>query len=313
MAESTVSVSDRIEICYQSFGNDADPTILMIMGLSAPMGWWSSELCGLVASRGYRVIRFDNRDTGASTKLRDHRVGRSDIVRTFLGERRPAPYSMSDLAGDAFGLLDGLGVERAHVVGASMGGMIAQTMAIEHPERVLSLTSMMSTTGRRTVGWQHPKLLPTLLARATPSRGAYVQRSLRMQELIGSATYPSDPQEVRKRAEETYDRGWSASGVLRQMQAVLSQPDRTNDLHRLQMPVCVIHGLEDPMVHPSGGRATAAAIPGSELILLRGLGHDLPRQLYPTFVDAIDRTARRARQPASQPPNACSSDSASSR
>jgi len=310
VAESTMSVSDHIEICYETFGDEADPAILMIMGLSAPMGWWSTELCESIAARGYRVIRFDNRDTGGSTKLHDRHVGRSDIVRTFLGERRPAPYTISELAGDAFGLLDGLGIERTHLVGASMGGMIAQTMAIERPERVASLTSMMSTTGRRTVGWQHPKLLPTVLARATPSRGAYVQRSLRMQELVGSVTYPTDRREVRERAEETYDRGWSASGVLRQMQATLSQPDRTTDLHRLDLPVCVIHGLEDPMIHPSGGRATAAAVPGSELILLPGLGHDLPRQLYPTFVDAIDRTARRSTD---QPPSSCSSDSASSR
>ena len=294
MAEMTVSVTGGIEICYETFGNDADPAILMVMGLSAPMGWWSTELCEAIASRGYRVIRFDNRDTGGSTKVRDHRVGRSDIVRTFLGERRRAAYTISDLAGDAFALLDALEIKRAHIVGASMGGMIAQTMAIECPERVASLTSMMSTTGRRTVGWQHPKLLPTLLARATPTRGAYVQRSIHMQELIGSSAYPPNHNEVRERAEETYDRGWSASGVLRQMQAVLCQPDRTADLRGLKMPVCVLHGLEDPMVHPSGGRATSAAIPGSELILLPGLGHDLPRQLYPTFVDAIDRTARRS-------------------
>ena len=309
MAETTVSVSDEIEICYEAFGNEADPAVLMIMGLSAPMGWWSTELCEKIAACGYRVIRFDNRDTGGSTKLHEHRVGRSDIVRTFVGERRPAPYTISDLAGDAFGLLDALQIDRAHLVGASMGGMIAQTMAIERPGRVVSLTSMMSTTGRRTVGWQHPKLLPTLLARATPSRGAYVQRSLRMQELIGSPAYPSRDREVRERAEVTYDRGWSASGVLRQMQAVLSQPDRTADLSRLTIPVCVIHGLEDPMVHPSGGRATAATVPGSELVLLPGHGHDLPRQLYPTFVDAIDRTARRgdAQSTSSRKPDSASS------
>ncbi|UPK74149.1 alpha/beta fold hydrolase [Nocardioidaceae bacterium SCSIO 66511] len=309
MTETTVSVSDRIEICYQTFGDRTDPTVLLVMGLAGPMGWWSVDLCEALAARGYHVIRFDNRDTGASTKLREQRVNRSDIIRAFVGDHGRAAYTMSDLADDGFGLLDALDIESCHVVGASMGGMIAQTMAIEHPERVRSLTSIMSTTGRRTVGWQHPKLIPALLARTGPTRGAYVERSIRTQQLLGTSTFPAPIAELRARAEETYDRGWSASGVLRQMLAVLCQPDRTNDLERLDLAACVIHGLEDPLVHPSGGRATAQAIRASELVLIPGLGHDLPAQLTTMFVDAIDRTAQRGDQDSARARN---SDSASS-
>lgn len=306
MAEVTARVGPDVEICYEAFGDPSKPTVLLIMGLSGPMNWWSVELCEEIAARGYHVVRFDNRDTGRSSVLRHLRVRRADVVRTFLGDRR-APYTLGDLADDAFGLLDALRVDGAHVVGVSMGGMIAQTMAIARPERVLSLTSIMSTTGRRTVGWQHPRLFPALLAPAGRTREEYVARSMAMDRRIGSPGFPSEPDEIRARAEETFDRGWSASGVLRQMLAILAQPDRTEDLRRLDVPTCVIHGLVDPMVHVSGGRATAAAVAGSELVLVGGLAHDLPRALNPTFADAIDRTARRAY------PRARSSDSASSR
>ncbi|MGH3358011.1 MAG: alpha/beta fold hydrolase [Nocardioidaceae bacterium] len=310
MTEATVSVGNDIDICYETFGEPSDPTVLLIMGLSGPMNWWSTDLCELIASRGYHVVRYDNRDTGASSVLRDRRVGRSDVVRAFLGDRRHAPYGLGDLADDAFGLLDAIDVDRAHLVGVSMGGMIAQTMAIARPERVLSLTSMMSTTGRRSVGWQHPRLFPMLLARTGHSRAEYVRRSLATQRLIGSPGFERDLDEHRARAEETYDRGWSASGVLRQMLAVLTQRDRTRDLRRLDLPTCVVHGLVDPMVHVSGGRATALAVRGSELVLIPGLAHDLPKALNPTFADAIDRTARRSQ---SRPARPTSSDSSSSR
>lgn len=304
-----MSVGHGIELCYQSFGDPSDPTVLLVMGLAGPMNWWSADLCELIAARGYRVIRFDNRDTGAATKLRELRVRRSDIVRAFLGDRRRVPYTLSDLADDAFGLLDAVGVRQAHVVGVSMGGMIAQAMAIARPDRVRSLTSLMSTTGRRTVGWQHPRLFPALLAPAGRTRAEYVRRSLWMERIIGSPGFEADVEALTAQAEQTYDRGWSASGVVRQMIAVLAQPDRTDDLRRLDLPACVVHGLADPMVHVSGGRATATAIPGSELVLIAGLGHDLPAALNETFADAIDRTARRAQRPTAP----SSSESESSR
>jgi pimeloyl-ACP methyl ester carboxylesterase len=172
-----------------------------------------------------------------------------------------------------------------------MGGMIVQTMAIEQPDRVRSLTSIMSTTGKRTVGWQSPKLLPVLIAPRRPGRAAYVASSKRIFQLIGSPDYEQDEASQQAKAEETFDRGFSARGVLRQMMAILTQPNRTPALRGLRMPALVIHGVADPMVHPSGGRATAAAIPGAELLLLDGMGHDMPPQLFRTFVDAIVSTA----------------------
>jgi pimeloyl-ACP methyl ester carboxylesterase len=199
------------------------------------------------------------------------------------------------MAADAFGLLDHLGIDAVHLAGVSMGGMIVQTMAVEHPERALSLTSIMSTIGKRTVGWQHPKLLPMLIAPRGPGRAAYAETSARLWRLIGSPDYPVPHDEVLARAEETWDRGFSASGVMRQMLAILAQPNRGPRLHRLDLPALVIHGLSDRMVHVSGGRATAAAIPGAELLLIDGMGHDLPQPLWGSFADAIRRTADRAR------------------
>jgi pimeloyl-ACP methyl ester carboxylesterase len=207
---------------------------------------------------------------------------------------------MGDLADDAVGLLDHLGVSAAHVTGISMGGMIAQTMALEHRDRMLSLVSIMSSTGRRSVGWQHPSLFPMLLRREAAGRAAYIDSAERIWRRIGSPEYPTPREEIRSRAGETFDRGVSLSGVMRQMQAVLTQPDRTARLTQVELPTLVIHGLRDKMVHVSGGRATAAAIPGAELLLVPGMGHDLPRPLWPVFVDGIERTARRAatsRQP----------------
>jgi pimeloyl-ACP methyl ester carboxylesterase len=293
--ELTATVSDDIEICYETYGDPADPTLLLVMGLGGPMGWWSVAFCETLADRGFQVVRYDNRDTGRSTKVKSAaRLTRAVLVRSVLGVSKDVPYSLSDLAADGLGLLNHLGVDRTHVVGVSMGGMIAQTMAIEHPDRVLSLTSIMSTTGRRTVGWQHPALLRMLLGHSDRSRAGYVAQSYVTSKLIGSPAYPADPDVIRERAEETFDRGWEPIGVLRQMLAVVTQPDRTKGLRGLRMPACAIHGEADRLVHPSGGRATAAAIPGAELVLVPGMGHDLPPELDDTITEAIARTAARA-------------------
>ena len=296
--ELFASLPSGIDICYETFGRPSDPAVLLVMGLGGPMGWWPTEFCEQLAERGFFVIRYDNRDTGRSTKLRQHRVTRSDVVRAFLNlpgrGRVTAPYTLSDMAGDAVGLLDHLGLERAHLVGVSMGGMIAQLIAIEHPERALSLTSIMSTTGKRTVGYQHPKIIPVMLSSAGRTRDSYAERSLRGSKIIGSPAFPSDEDAARERAYETFDRGWTASGVNRQMLAVLTAPDRTAALRRLDLPTTVIHGLNDPLVHRSGGKATAAAIPGAEHLEIAGLAHDLPAQLFATYIDAIARTAARA-------------------
>ncbi|AWB93084.1 alpha/beta fold hydrolase [Aeromicrobium chenweiae] len=296
--ELFASLPSGIDICYETFGSPDDPAVLLIMGLGGPMGWWATPFCEQLAERGFFVIRYDNRDTGRSTKLAQYRVSRADIVRAFLHLPGRAgvtpPYTLSDMAEDAIGLLDHLGVDRANIVGVSMGGMIAQTIAIEHPDRALSLTSIMSTTGKRTVGFQHPKVLPVLLSSPGSTRDSYTERSLRGSKVIGSPAFPSEEQAERDRAYETYDRGWSASGVRRQMLAVLAQPDRTAALGRLDLPVAVIHGLSDPLVHRSGGKATADAIPDAEHIEIAGMAHDLPAQLYSTYIETIARTAARA-------------------
>lgn len=286
-------VGRGVELCYQTFGDpDGDP-LLLVMGLGGPMTWWDPELCTALARAGFYVVRYDNRDTGRSTIV-EGRVTRSMLVRAFTGTKVRPPYSIADLADDAFGLLDHLGLESAHVAGVSMGGMIVQTMAIAHPERVRSLTSIMSTTGKRTVGWQHPGLMPSLLASRRPGRAAYVASSAAFWRLIGSPDYPQTEEKVRSRAEETFDRGISQAGVLRQMLAVLTQPNRGPRLRSVRVPTLVVHGLADRMVHVSGGRATAAAVPGAELLLITGMGHDLPPALFDTFVAAIRRTADRA-------------------
>ncbi|MBA2549881.1 MAG: alpha/beta hydrolase [Nocardioidaceae bacterium] len=295
MTEQTAVLESGIEICYETFGEATDPTLLLVMGLGGPMGWWSVAFCENLQRRGFHVVRYDNRDTGRSSWVQPRQLQRrSAVVSTFLGSRRHGEYAMNDLAEDAFGLLDALEVEQAHVVGVSMGGMIAQTMALARPERVLTLTSIMASTGRRTVGWQDPRLLPMLFGRSGLDRDSYIERTAVTMTAIGSPAYPGDPETGRRRAEETFDRGWSAAGAARQMLAVISQPDRTAALHTLDVPTLVVHGLQDRMVHVSGGRATAQAIPGADLLLIPGMGHDLPPELDDTICDAIERTTRRS-------------------
>ena len=291
--ELFASLPSGIDICYETFGKAEDPAILLIMGLGGPMGWWSVDFCEQLAAEGFHVVRYDNRDTGRSTKLSHHTVNKNAIFKAYAGRSEP-PYGLSDFADDALGLLDHLGLDRVNVVGVSMGGMIAQTLCISRPERILSLTSFMSSTGKRTVGWQNPRVIPALLASAGSTRESYISRSLRTSKVIGSPDYPANEEISRARAGETFDRGWSASGTVRHMLAVLGQPDRTKDLGTLDLPVTVIHGLKDRLVHRSGGKATAAAIPGAEHIEIAGMAHDLPPDLYETFVAAIVRTTRRA-------------------
>ncbi|PKH37337.1 alpha/beta fold hydrolase [Nocardioides alpinus] len=291
--ELLAPVGNEVELCYQTFGDPDGEPLLLVMGLGGPMTWWDPDLCRMLASAGFYVIRYDNRDAGRSSRIRA-RVTRSQLVRAFGGRNAKAPYSMSDLAGDGVALLDHLGLESAHVAGISMGGMIVQTIAVEHPRRVRSLTSIMSTTGKRTVGWQDPRLLPSLIAPRKPGRESYVQTSVAFWDVIGSPDYPADAERLAERAGETFDRGYSASGVMRQMMAILKQPDRTQRLRSLRVPALVVHGTADKMVHVSGGRSTAAAIPGAELLLVDGMGHDLPPALFESFVEAIARTADRA-------------------
>lgn len=294
--EQLADVGRGVTLCFQTYGDPGADPLLLIMGLGGPMTWWDPDLCEELAGAGFFVIRFDNRDIGRSSKVRG-RVSVPQLAGAFLGARTRAPYSLSDMADDAFGLLDHLGLESAHVCGVSMGGMIAQTMAVSRPERVRSLVSIMSTTGRRWVGMQHPSLFPTLMS-SSRTQEEYIASAIKIWGLIGSPGYQGVPDDLEDRARTTFDRGVHASGVARQMLAVVTQPDRTAALGTLRIPAAVIHGLDDKMVNVSGGRATASAIPGAELVLVRGMGHDLPRALWGTIVDAIRRTADRANRAA---------------
>ena len=291
--ELFASLRTGVTLCYQTFGEPGGRPLLLVMGLGGPMTWWGAPLCRRLAADGFFVIRYDNRDIGRSTRLSGMPVTQRDIVRAFLHKRVRVPYTLRDMAEDGMALLDHLGIPAAHVAGVSMGGMIAQTMAIEHPDRVLSLTSIMSSTGRRRSGYQDPLLLPHMARRAARNREEYVTTSVSFWRLISSPAYRGTAEDARRRAGETYDRGVDPDGVMRQLMAVLTQPDRTRLLARLRMPVTVLHGLADRMVHVSGGRATAAAIPTAELVLVPGMGHDLPVRLYDVLADAIERSASR--------------------
>jgi pimeloyl-ACP methyl ester carboxylesterase len=299
--EQVATVRPGIDLSYQTFGEPGGPPLLLVMGLGGPMTWWPLGLCRLLVEAGFFVVRFDNRDAGRSTKLDEHRVTQRDLVRAFLRQRVTVPYSLRDMADDAAALLDHLRLPAAHVAGVSMGGMIAQTLVIEHPDRVRSLTSIMSSTGARRSGYQDPLLLPQLLKRQGRTREAYVEGAVAFGRLIGSPAYPRSEDEARRRAGETFDRGVFPDGTMRQMLAVITQRDRTQALREVHVPTTVLHGLADRMVHVSGGRATAAAVPGAELRLVEGMGHDFAEGLWPSFVAAIRNSADRAGHQASRP------------
>jgi pimeloyl-ACP methyl ester carboxylesterase len=282
-----------IEVAYETFGDSADPTVLLIMGLGVQMLGWDEDFCALLAERGFQVVRFDNRDVGRSTKIEGGR--RPDLMAAAMGDASSASYTLDEMAEDCVGLLDHLGVEAAHVVGASQGGMIAQTLAVRHPERVLSLVSIMSSTGDRAVGQPHPEALPALLTRPPADREEYVEFVVQAFRIIGSPGFEADEGKLRERASASFERGYYPEGTARQLLAILASGDRTEALRRLDLPTLVIHGTDDVLIDPSGGRATAAAIPGARLELIEGMGHDLPRRLWPRFVGAIVENAARAR------------------
>jgi pimeloyl-ACP methyl ester carboxylesterase len=279
------AAANGIEIAYETFGDPSDPPLLLVMGLGAQMLAWPDELCRQLAEEGHHVIRFDNRDVGLSTHLHDAPAPR--LRDLFLRRRRP-PYTIDDMADDAVGLLDALGIERAHVVGASMGGFIAQTMAIRHPDRLRSLTLIMTSTGSRRVGRPSRKVLLRLVRRRPAvDREAAVATTVDTFRLIGSAGYPVDEDHLRELASRSYDRAYDPDGYLRQVWAITVQPNRTKDLAAITAPTLVIHGLHDPLVGASGGLALARAIGGSTFVGFTGMGHDLPRQLWPDIARQI--------------------------
>jgi len=275
----------EVELAYERFGDPSDAPVLLVMGLATQMLGWHEEFCAGLAARGLYVIRFDNRDVGLSTHL--HRAPMPDIRAAMAGDTSSAAYTLSDMARDTVGLLDALGLQSAHLVGASMGGMIAQTVAIEHPDRVRSLTSIMSTTGDSKVGGATEEALRVLLAPPARTREESMDRTVAAYRVIGSPGFQMDEGGLRERAGRSFDRAYDPVGVSRQLLAIVASGDRTERLREVRVPTLVIHGEDDPLVSVSGGRATAAAIPEAELVTVPGMGHDLPRELWPEISERI--------------------------
>ncbi len=280
-----------IDIEYVTEGDPSDPALLLVMGLGAQLTTWPDGFVSGLRQRGFFVIRYDNRDCGLSTKFE----GLPDIAALFTGtDTSSASYRIEDMAEDGAGLLGALGVAKAHVVGASMGGMITQALVINHPHLFLSATSIMSTTGDRAVGAPTGEAMTALLRPVATSRDEAIQASVEGSLVIGSPGYPTDERILRERAAAAYDRSYCPEGTVRQLGAILASPDRTPRLHEVDMPFLVVHGEADPLVTPSGGEATAAAVPGSKLLTFPGMGHDLPEALWGTIIDAIVATTELA-------------------
>jgi pimeloyl-ACP methyl ester carboxylesterase len=282
----------QVTLCYETFGSPDAPPLLLIMGLGSQMILWDDEFCRRLAARGFFVIRFDNRDVGRSTIMREAPVPKQWQLIT--RDPRAAAYTLDDMAADAVGLLGHLDLSAAHVVGVSMGGMIAQLLAVNHPKRVLSLVSIMSTTGARRVGRPQPRVAMRMLRRTRLDREDYIEDHLETYRTIGSRAFDFEAEHKRARAGRCFDRGIHPAGSARQLAAIMAAPDRTPALRALRVPTTVIHGEADPLVNISGGRATAAAIPNAELITLPGMGHDLPRELWPQIIAAIVENSARA-------------------
>jgi pimeloyl-ACP methyl ester carboxylesterase len=289
--EQMVRVSDEIELCYETFGDSSDPTALLIMGLATQMIAWPTEFCEQLAARGFHVVRFDNRDVGRSTHTRGRQPKPLELL---TRSKKPARYTLDDMADDAHGLLRELDLAPAHVIGASMGGMIAQTLAARHPDAVLSLTSIMSNTGSIWTGRPALRLYPLFLRRPAEGREAALERTTKVFAAIGSRGLERDDALIRSMAEEAWDRDHDPAGPGRQLAAILASGNRTKDLRRIKAPTLVIHGTDDRMVSVSGGRATARAIPGAKLMKIEGMGHDLPRAAWQQMIDGIVATAERA-------------------
>ena len=274
------ATNGAVEIEYQTFGDDHSETVILINGLGSQMTRWPEAFCEKLVARGYRAIRMDNRDTGLSTWLEGQ------------------TYTLADMANDAMAVLDAAGVARAHIAGVSMGGMIVQRMAIDHPARVLSMTSIMSAPGAQGTLMSTPEAMAVLNNPPPDPKAdfaAYLAHGVKNARTIGSPAYPWTDDEIRERVEAEYKRAFNPAGVVRQRKAIMADGDRTAALGKLTMPVVVLHGLDDPLVQPIGGTSTADAIPGAELRMIPGMGHDLPPGLYDIFLDAILTAASRAK------------------
>jgi len=278
-----------MELAYETFGATDNPPLVLVMGLATQMLGWPDEFCESLADGDFHVVRFDNRDIGLSTHL--HEAGMPDLSPLFVGQPiTSAPYTLADMADDTIGLVDALGLGRVHLVGASMGGMIAQEVALRHPERLLSLTSIMSTTAP-TVGAPTPEANAVLFSPPATTESEAAERAITVYQVIGSPGHPLDEVALSARAQESFRRANDPAGVARQLAAIHISGDRTELLRELDVPTLVLHGEDDPLVQVDGGRATAAAVPGARLVTWSGMGHDLPRGMWPIIIEEITNHA----------------------
>jgi pimeloyl-ACP methyl ester carboxylesterase len=297
---SSVHVGE-IELSYEVRGAVDDPVFLLVSGLGRSMVSWDDGFCDRLVEQGFRVLRFDNRDTGHSTHLHDVVP---DLAAVRKGKRDAAPYTLDDMADDAAGLLDALGADRAHVAGTSMGGMIAQTLAIRHPERVRTMCSIMSTTGAPDVGRPTAEAMAVVMQPPPSDRAGYVDTELANARIIGSRGALADEQWRRSRYERLYDRGIDPAGTARQIMAIMASGDRTASLHHVSVPTSVIHGDVDTLVPLDGGDATARAIPGAQLLVIKEMGHELPPGVWDEVIGAMTANARRGGAASARPDGA---------
>ena len=291
-----IARANGIDICYEIFGDPKAQPMLLIMGLGAQMVLWDDDFCEQLAARSFRVIRFDNRDIGQSSKLSGGtRLSPLELLKLrFLKIPVAAPYKLTDMARDTTGLMDVLGIRSAHLVGASMGGMIAQEIAISDAERVRSLTSIMSTTGNPKVPPPTREAAALLMAPPPATKEEYLVRFAQTWKLLRVGSFPEDEARDRDRAERIYARGLNPAGVGRQLRAILASGNRKERLRQVKAPTLVIHGTVDPLVRPEGGKDTAASIPGAKLLMIEGMGHAIPVPIWPRIIDAIATHAKGA-------------------
>lgn len=285
--------ANGIELDHDTFGSRDDPALLLIMGFSVQKISWDEEFCQLLAGRGFFVIRFDNRDVGLSTKIEDGPF--PDLAAALAGDAASAAYTLDDMADDAAALLDALNVPAAHIVGASMGGYIAQCLVLRYPDKVLSLCSIMSSTGDRSVGQPSSEALAVLLQPPPQTRDEAMDRAVATARVIGSPGFALDEDRLRSRAARAWDRCHYPIGAARQLVAIMASPDRTAALRQVRVPTLVIHGEADVLVGPSGGLATAEAVPDARLLTVPGMGHDLPAEAWPLIAGAIVDNAASSR------------------
>jgi pimeloyl-ACP methyl ester carboxylesterase len=293
-SEPAMAKANGIELCYDTFGDRDAPPLVLIMGLASQMIAWDEELCAQLAARGYWVVRFDNRDIGLSTKF--SQAGVPNVLAMLTGQApvdaSKVPYTLRDMAADTAGLMDALEIKSAHVVGASMGGAIAQELAIHHRDRVRTLTSIMSSTGEPGLPMPTPEAMEILLAPPAADRESYLARYTQTWRVLRGPGFPLDEARDLARAERIFARGLNPPGVARQLAAIVASGNREPALRSVKVPTLVIHGDADPLVRPEGGVATAKAIAGAKLVMIKGMGHALPIAMWPQIVDAIDGHAR---------------------